>query len=242
MSVELRKMYTKINKFKRNISLSLPVFPSVEVLPVVSGHALGCFCHSYGRFLGIILLPTAYRTLLKTQECSSCSTGIIVSPAAAGFPFPARAGGSRRSHIPSSPHQRHGPAPPPRWRDGSGGFLPPTLPKTSFNSVPGDTAPCPASFWGAALGAGLCWGRRLGTSRRCGRRGSVQLRGCRTDVLLCAVIPRLPHPAPDPLPAPSLLSAAKPFFTGWLSGRAFVLMQGQCSPWIYCLSQSALLE
>lgn len=93
-------------KFKSNVLSGLPVFPSVEVLAVVWGHALGCFCHSYGRFLGIILLPAAYHALLRARGCSSCSAGIIVSP---GFPFPARAGGSRRSHIPSSPHQRHGP-------------------------------------------------------------------------------------------------------------------------------------
>lgn len=156
------------------------MFPSAGVPPVVSGHALGCFCHSYGRFLGIILLPAAYHTLLRAQECSSCSAGIIVSPAAAGFPFPARAGGSRLSHIPSSPHQRHGP-------EGRQRRLPAPQPsqKTAFPGVQGD----PAWLWLWVLGWALL-GSELSTSGLQDRCGA----------LLCSL---LHSPA-----APSLLSPA----------------------------------
>lgn len=190
------------------------MFPSVEVLPVVSGHALGCFCHSYGRFLGILLLPKAYHTYRKAQECSSCSTGIIVSPAAAGFPLPARAGGSRRSHIPSSPHQRHGPqrrqqrlpAPSPPKNQLLQGFKG-TQPRAQPRSA-----------------AGLSW---VGCSaRRCGRRA-----GCscwvqnRCAAVLCFPRSCIPLPAPSLLPAflsrvtlrPCFCPDARPAFTLSLS-------------------------
>lgn len=120
-------------KFKSNV-LSVYLYLPSGSTTSCWGHALYCFCYSYGRFLRISLLLTAYRTLLKTQECSSCSTEIIVSLSAVGFSFCASAsvaGESRHIHIPSSPHQRREPWLSLQLWQGAGatrgaGFLPPT--------------------------------------------------------------------------------------------------------------------
>lgn len=155
-------------------------------LSVVLGHALGCFCHSYGRFLGIISLPTVYHTLLRAQGCSSCSAGMIVSAAAAGFPFPARAGGSRRSHIPSSPHQRHGPE---GW-DG----LPAPSPSQNqlFQGFKG-TQPCAQHRSGVLLlgSAGLA-----GSAPRCDVAAGLGCSCWAAEQMWCfALFPQVLHPA-----------------------------------------------
>ena len=144
-----------------------------------------CFCYSYGRFLRIIILVTAYRTLLKTQECSSCSTEIIVSLSAVGFSFCASAsvaGESRHIHIPSSPHQRQEPRLPPWLWQGAGGtrgagFLPSHPPQKQLSSVDGGGSrgckwtqpPCPALPGAVGLGAGLTPRRAVGVARPAAR-------------------------------------------------------------------------
>lgn len=193
------------------------MFPSVEVLPVVSGHALGSFCHCHGRFLGIILLPTAYHTLLKAQECSSCSTGIIVS---AGFPFPARAGGGRRSHIPSSPHQRPGP-------QGRQQRLPaPSPPQNQlFQGLQGTQ---PRAQHRSGLGSA---GWEAQHPRRCG-----QGLGWAAGQMCCSAVFLHPPASPISVTCFSFQGGSQAIFC------PFVLMQGQCSPRVHCVSQTALLE
>lgn len=167
---------------------------------VVLGHALGCFCHSCGRFLGIMSLPTAYHTLVRAQGCSSCSAGIIVSPAAAGFPFPARAGGSRRSHIPSSPHQRHGPE---GWEQ----RLPaPNPPKNQLFQGFKGTQPRAQHCSGALL-LGLGSAGLAGSAPRCdvaaGAGAAAGLQS-RCGALLCSPRSCILHSPTIPITCPSL--------------------------------------
>lgn len=159
---------------------------------------------------------------------------------AVGFSFCASAsaaGASRRIHIPSSPHQRREPRPPPWLWQGAGGtrgggFLPPQ--KASFQ--PG---------WGvqrAASGHGLCGCRSRGWADT-----SVSCRGWGLGGLL---VPegRALHQcwsgwgAQQISPGallwlhqvlhPALFSAIKPHVSLKVN-YAFVMMQSQFSPLIY---------
>lgn len=226
-------------KFKSNV-LSVYLYLPRGSTTSCWGHTLYCFCCSYGRFLRIILLVTAYRTLLKTQECSSCSTEIIISLSAVGFSFCASAsvaGESRRIHIPSSPHQRREPRLLPWLWQGAGatrgaGFLP-SPPKISFPAWMGgfkglraDTASAPSIGWG-------CWSRGWDTNTRAvgvwkpGGSLSTLHRCGRSERWFCAAVGpgarRLENRRGAllcltkswiwpwiPLPAPSLLCAIKP--------------------------------
>lgn len=160
---------------------------------------------------------------------------------AVGFSFCASAsaaGASRRIHIPSSPHQRREPRPPPRLWQGAGGtrgagFLPPQ--KASFQ-------PGRGVQW-VVSGHGLCGCRSRGwadTSVSCwgwGPGGSLvpvgsALHQCWSGwgglskispgALLC--LHHVLHPA--------LLSAIKPLVSLKVN-YAFVMMQSQFSPLIY---------
>lgn len=141
-------------KFKSNVLSVYLYFPSGSTASCW-GHTLCCFCCSYGRFLRIILLVTAHRTLLKTRECSGCSTEVLsvflplvfLSALRLAWLAGADVSASRPAHIKASS---------PRSRRGSGragatraaAFLP--LSKSSgAGGGLRDTASKPSIAWGS---------------------------------------------------------------------------------------------
>lgn len=108
-------------------------------------------CFSRGRFLRIILLVAAYRTLLKTQECWSCSTEGIVSLSAVGFSFCAWAGVAGGAEH---PHPVQPTSKALLRRDEPPSCTPPK--NTSFSAGMGGCRGCkqPQHCWGAGCGFG----------------------------------------------------------------------------------------